>query len=773
MTLSPRHKPTTINRAPPKRAAKAHAVRATAPPSTQRAGKPSNKRAVDKRTNKSADKNATHRTNKSATKRAPGKRTPIGALLADLGDYLDGKAVDNICEACQFGEHAHAGQTRESGEAYIHHPLAVARILCDMRMDSRTIIAAVLHDVIEDTDSTRGELATQFGDDIAALVDGVSKVSQLEQKSKQHAEAESFRKMFMATAKDIRVIIIKLADRLHNMRTLDSLRLEKKRRVARQTLEIYAPIANRLGMRDLAQQLEELGLRTLYPKRHSAIAKKLAGGKRGRKSVVKETSEKIGAELTRIGIEAQISGRDKDVYSVYCKMREKKLSLRDVRDIHALRIITATRPQCYQALGAVHQIYKPRPQGFKDYVAIPKVNGYQSLHTVVVGPFGQAVEVQIRSQAMHRVAENGVASHWLYKTATTGEHAPQQLAQKWLSSFLESQQQSLDSGDFLEHLKADLFPDEVYVFTPKGDIKRLPRGATALDFSYAVHTDIGNRSVGARINQRDAPLHERLHNGNYVDIITARAARPLPAWLDFTVTSKARASIRHYLHQQKDKQSLKLGRKLLKQSLAQQGYRRLRIPSAHKVALLNQLHLDDWTRLLCDIGFGKRPPTLVAKQLIAETQSASAPGGAAAMSIEGTERLLVHYAHCCRPIPGDPIIGAMTGGRGLVVHRSACPNRKELTRNKDNYFHLSWSDKTRGVFQVTIKMETRNHPGVLASVSNIIAGHESNINNLQVHSQHHNTSSMSFVIEVSGRRHLAAIMRQLHAEKAVIHLARA
>ncbi|MGI9311037.1 MAG: RelA/SpoT family protein [bacterium] len=695
-------------------------------------------------------------------------------LLEYLGGYLDSQAVDNIRDACRFGAEAHHGQTRASGEAYIHHPLAVARILGEMRMDSRTIIAAVLHDVVEDTDITLAQLAERFGDDVAKLVDGVSKVSQLEQQPKEHAEAASFRKMFMATATDIRVIIIKLSDRLHNMRTLGSLKEEKKRRVARQTLEIYAPIANRLGMRDLAQKLEDLSLRTLYPKRYNAISKRLNSNKRGRKSVLDEACASIHGELERAGIAAEVHGREKDIYSIYRKMQQKKLLLKDVQDINAIRVVADSRAQCYNALGVIHRLYKPRAESFKDYIAIPKVNGYQSLHTVVIGPFGQSVEVQIRSRAMHRVAEKGVASHWLYKTDTTGEHAPQQLAQAWLSSFLESQQSTLDLGEFLEHLKADLFPDQVYVFTPKGDIKRLPRGATALDFAYAVHTDVGNRCIGARINQQMVPLHGALANGDRVEIITSRSARPQLTWLGYAATPKTRASIRHFVNQQESKDAFRVGRKLLKQSLAQQGYRRLRIPSAHKVALLQHLALDDWTQLLSDIGFGKRYPMLVAKQLIAET-SDHAPSDAdhgATMTIEGTERLLVTHANCCHPIPGDPIIGTLTSGRGLVVHRANCPNSREFARRPDNYFHLAWSPATRGKFQVIVKMETRNQPGVLARVSNIIAEHEANINNLQVEPQHHDTSSMSFTIEVTGRTHLAAIMRQLHAERSVIRLAR-
>lgn len=702
------------------------------------------------------------------------------ALLDFLGEYLDRKAVAGIRAACEFGAAAHAGQKRESGDAYIAHPFAVARILGEMRMDSRTIIAAVLHDVVEDTAFTVEELAEKFGTDVAALVDGVSKVSLLEQESKEQSEAASFRKMFMATAKDIRVIIIKLADRLHNMRTLDALRAEKKRRVAKQTLEIYAPIANRLGMRDLAQKLENLSLQNLYPKRYDAIARKLRESKRGRKPVIDELCETISRGLQRIDIKAEVAGREKDIYSIYRKMQQKKLTLREVHDINAIRVICETRAECYPALGVIHQHFKPRPSSFKDYIAIPKVNGYQSLHTVVVGAFGQPVEVQIRSQAMHRIAENGVASHWLYKTETTGggEHAPQQLAKQWLSSFLASQQQSIDSGEFLEHLKADLFPDEVYVFTPEGEIKRLPRGATALDFAYAVHTDVGNRAVGARINQQVVALHARLHNGDHLEIITARgykAGEPAPEWLNFAVTAKARTSIRAFLAQQKGKESVKLGRKLLRQALAKQGYRRP-ISRARKAALLAHLHLEDWREVLREIGFGKRLPVLVAKQLLTEGEAGIVGGGKgkdkAVMTIEGTERLLVAYANCCHPIPGDAIIGAMTTGRGLVVHRRGCRNQRQVMRHPENCVDLAWSDATKGGFQALLRLGTRNRPGALAAVSNIIAAHNSNINRLQVTQAHAQHSSMEFVIEVTGRKHLAAIMRKLHREAAVIGMVR-
>ena len=704
----------------------------------------------------------------------PDNDTLVSELGGTLESYLDEGAIFDVYNATIYSAEAHKGQKRKSGEDYIYHPIAVARLLGEMRMDSRTIIAAILHDVVEDTDTSLEQLAEIFGQDIASLVDGVSKVSQLEIQSREHAEAASFRKMFMAMAKDIRVVIIKLADRLHNMHTLESLDKDRKRRIARQTLEIYAPMANRLGMRELAQSLEDLGLLNLYPRRYDAIEKRIKTSKRGRKPVVPEVCEKIREKLKANGLIGEVYGREKNVFNIYHKMQRKKLRLKDVKDINAIRVITERRPDCYQALGIIHQLYKPRPESFKDYIAIPKINGYQSLHTVVVGPFGQAVEVQIRSQSMHRTAEKGVASHWLYKTDTTGEHAPQQLAQQWLDSFLEAQHMSADSGEYLEHLKADLFPDEVYVFTPKGDIKRLPRGSTALDFAYAVHSDVGDRCIGASINDVIVPLHEKPSNGDHVEIKTSRKARPIPSWLDYAVTAKARASIRHFLNQQKEKESLKLGGKLLRTALSNQGYRRMRIPSEHKVNLLKHLELKDWEQLLIDIGFGKRLPILVAKQMIAESSTKTDPpdNKRSTLTIEGTERLLVNYANCCHPIPGDKIIGTATSGRGLVIHRSNCVNSKNILRHPDNYFHLLWSETISGQFQVELEVETHNEPGALATVSNIIAEHNSNINNVSVDQFHQSSSVMIFVIEVANRDNLATIIRQIHGEPTVIKVAR-
>lgn len=714
-------------------------------------------------------------------------RSLVRKLLKGLSVYMDEEALANVESAFQFGAEAHEGQTRQSGEAYISHPVAVAEILGGMRMDSRTIMAAILHDVVEDTPVTLDELEARFGSDVAHLVDGVSKVSQLEVESKEHAEAASFRKMFMAMAQDIRVIIIKLCDRLHNMRTLDALGEAKRQRIARQTLDIYAPIANRMGMRELSNTLEDLSLQNLYPKRYNAIQKMVRASKRGRRSIIDQVCHKIRETLSRAGIEAEVAGREKSIFSIYKKARNRdkrdtgRIDFHDIKDIYAIRIITDNRGQCYQVLGVIHGLYKPRPASFKDYIAIPKANGYQSLHTSVIGPYGQLVEVQIRSKAMHHMAEAGVASHWRYKTDPKDDTAPQKLAQKWLTSFLESQQESGDSGEFIEHLKADLYPDEVYVFTPKGDIKRLPRDATALDFAYAVHSDVGNRCIGAKINNQAVPLYEKLRNGDHVEIATSIRARPEPGWLNYAVTSKARSTIRHYLNRQKGRQSLKLGQKLLRKALWDQGYRRVRIPSRHKIILLDALGLKDWPELLTDIGFGKRLAPVVAKQLIAEVMTPdlapvrsrkpkSSPGN---LTIEGTEGLLVNYAKCCYPIPDDRIVGTTTADRGLVIHRLRCPNARGFMKHPDRFFHLNWADDTQGNFEVMVKLESQNQPGVLSEIANSIALHESNINKLTVEEQAGNVSRMSFVIEVRDRKHLADILRELHLKPSIIKLQRA
>ncbi len=712
-------------------------------------------------------------------------RSLIRNLLQKLSGYMDPNMLAQVEEAFRFGAKAHQNQTRITGEAYISHPVAVAEILGEMRMDIRTIIAAILHDVVEDTDVTLPEVEARFGADVAHLVDGVSKVNQLEVRSKEHAEAASFQKMFMSTAQDIRVIIIKLCDRLHNMHTLGALDETKRRRIANQTLDIYAPVANRMGMRELADALEDLSLKNLFPKRYNVIVKMVRSSRGGRNNNIKNTCQKVREGLQWSGMDdVEVEGREKSIYSIYCKARNQetgRIDLNGIRDIFALRVITANRNQCYQALGIIHNMFKPQPTTFKDYIAVPKANGYQSLHTHVVGPSGQPLEIQIRSRAMHHMAEAGVASHWRYKIDPSDDTAPQKLAQQWLNSFLESQQNFRDPGEFIEHLKADLNPDKVYVFTPKGGIMRLPRHATALDFAYAVHSDIGNRCAAAKINSREVPLHERLRNGNHVEIITSSRIRPEPGWLNYVVTSKARSSIRHYLHQQKSKASLKLGLKLLRKALWDQGYWRVRIPRQHKDMLLEALGLQDWEALLADIGFGNRLAPIVAKQLISEVMEPDPPPkpgrrrsdhNHGQLIIDGTEGLLVNYSKCCYPIPNDRIIGTTTADRGLVIHRLRCPNSRGIMKHPDQFFYLNWSADFEGKFEVMLKLDTQNEPGVLSEIANIIAFHDSNINKLNIGGQLSGASRMSFVIEVSNRTHLADIMRDLHAQKSVIRIQR-
>ena len=703
-----------------------------------------------------------------------GRHASITELCEVLSGYLDQSAVDDIHRAYEFGADAHHGQHRRSGEPYIHHPLEVARILADMRLDSRSIMAAILHDVIEDTPTVKDQLASKFGQDVADLVDGVSKIGQIEFVSKEQAEAENFRKMLLAMSQDIRVILIKLADRLHNMRTLVALPSHKRHAIARQTLDIYAPIANRLGLYAWNRELEDLSFMHLYPKRYQAISKAMKRRQGNRKSVMKKLCAAIDNQLEQSGLEGTVSGREKNVFSIYKKMRRKRIGFSEIQDVYAIRITMGSVDDCYRALGAVHNLYKPIPGRFKDYIAIPKVNGYQSLHTTVFGAFGESLEIQIRTRDMHRIAQAGVASHWLYKSEDAKTNAPQQLARQWLVDLLETQQQSGDPGEFLEHLKIDLFPDEVYVFTPKGDIKKLPQGATALDFAYAVHSDVGNRCVGARVNYQFVPLHTVLKSGDHVEALTSRSARPTPSWLSYVVTGKARATIRAFLKNQRRKESVRLGKKLLDRALKSLGYGPRRVKSQAKVDLLESLKLDEWEDLLADIGLGKRLPLIVARQLIPVEHLKGDVGVSVqeSLPIHGAEGMLITYAKCCRPIPGDPIIGCFTAGRGIVVHTTDCPNISESQKNLDNWVHIHWADRVKGNFSVNLRMDTANKRGVLARLATIIAEQGSNINNVQVVERDGRNSTIQFTLEVEDRKHLARTMRQLRGEKSLFRLAR-
>ena len=709
--------------------------------------------------------------NRASAVAEPHRQSLLGELLRDVEDYLEPNEVGVIQRACAFGAQVHAGQQRHSGGPYIDHPLAVAAILANMRLDSHSVTAAILHDVIEDTPVVLDELANEFGHDIAQLVDGVSKIGRIEFDSREHAEAENFRKMLLAMSKDIRVILIKLADRLHNMRTLDSLSHDRRKRISQQTLDIYAPIANRLGMHVWTRELEDLSFRQLYPKRYNAIRKELDKRRGNHTKIIESTRRKISTELKAVGIESTVVGREKNIYSVYRKMQARRVPMSEMRDIFAIRVIVGTADQCYRVLGVIHNLYKPVPGKFKDYIAIPKANGYQSLHTLLFGTFGQSLEVQIRTNDMHRVSESGVASHGHYKSGNKrGETPP--LAHSWLMDLLEVQASAGNPGEFLEHLKTDLFPDEIYVFTPQGDIKKLPKGATALDFAYAVHSDVGNQCVGAKIEHELAPLHQTLSNGNHVEILTARSARPTPLWLNYVVTGKARAAIGIYLKNQHESDAIRLGRQLLERALKAVGLT-TRLKTQQKVQLLGQLGRDDWNELLADIGAGRRLPMMVARQLLPEGRTLEKSDSAAPLPIKGVEGMSISYGRCCRPIPGDRILGLFSTGRGIVIHNAACPNVIEQGKRTDNWFSVEWAADVKGNFAADVRLEVLNRPGVLAQLAAVVAEEDSNINRVAVVARDDRNSAIRFTIEVRNRQHLARIIRRLRARRSVIRVTRA
>jgi len=688
----------------------------------------------------------------------------ISSLCSLLDSYLSSEEVREVYRAYLFGAEAHEGQTRLSGEPYIYHPLAVARIMAEMRMDAQSIVAAILHDVIEDTPTAKAQLEQEFGQEVAELVDGVSKLTNLSFESKAEAKAESFRKMMLAMVKDLRVIMIKLADRLHNMRTLGVMRPGKRRRIARETLEVYAPIAQRLGMNSIRVELEHLGFEALYPMRFRTLEHAVKRVRGNRKELMQKIETSICHRLEESRIEARIFGREKNLYSIYKKMRAKGRPFSEVFDVFAFRIVTADVDTCYRTLGVVHNLYAPVPGKFKDYIAIPKVNGYQSLHTVLFGPHGLPIEIQIRSDEMDRVAQAGIAAHWLYKSGDGGAQA-QARAHRWLKDVLEMQQSAGNSLEFLESLKVDLFPDEVYVFTPAGEIKELPRGATAVDYAYSVHSDVGNTCVAVRIDRRLAPLSTVLQSGQTVEVITAPNSRPHPNWLNFVVTAKARTCIRHVFKQLKSDEAIKLGRRLLDKALAAYKLSLKTVDPLRLNALLEQMELPDLDHLLGEIGLGERAAPLVARRL-AERQGegptrAEAKGSAVPLAIQGTEGMVVSYGKCCYPIPGDPIVGVMSAGKGLVIHRESCRNLRNYQDSPDRWVQALWSAEQSGEFTVSIRVLTQNEKGVLATIAAKVADLGSNIESVNFDRQDGITATMSFLLSVKNRKHLAKIMRAL------------
>jgi GTP pyrophosphokinase len=697
-------------------------------------------------------------------------------LFQELSGYLKPDDVAQLESAYQFSEQAHQGQFRGSGEPYISHPLAVANILAKWHLDSQALTAALLHDVMEDTHVSKSDISKRFGRPVAELVDGVSKLDKIEFQTHEDAQAENFRKMLLAMARDVRVMLIKLADRLHNMRTLDGLPAEKRRRIARETLEIYAPIANRLGLNSIYQELEDLSFRHLYPRRYQVLLKAVRAARGNRREVVGKIRDAIERRLSDAGTDATVTGREKNLYSIYSKMHEKHLSFANVHDIYGVRVIVKDVATCYLALGMLHGLYKPIPGKFKDYIAIPKANGYQSLHTTLFGPFGMPIEVQIRTLEMHKIAEAGVASHWLYKSSDASLSDLQKRTHQWLQSLIEIQSESGDSVEFLEHLKVDLFPDEVYVFTPKGRIMTLPRGATAVDFAYAVHTDIGNRCVAVKINDDLMPLRSELRNGDRVEIITAAHAKPNPTWLNYVVTGKARSHIRHFLRTMRFQESVQLGERLLNQALGALHTSLAEIGESPWDKMLKETAAKSSTEILADIGLGKRLAVVVARQLLAQGGADGEPVDlrpSGPVVIRGSEGMAVQLAKCCRPIPGDPIIGMITKGHGMVVHTHDCPVLAKMRLDPEKLLDIEWSPETKKLFDVSIKIVVANQRGVLAKVAASIAEAGSNIENVAMDPQDGSQyTTMHFTLQVGNRHHLANILRNLRRVPEVLRIAR-
>ena len=688
----------------------------------------------------------------------------------EISGYLKPEDALQVDSAYRFSEAAHRGQYRISGDPYISHPLAVARILAEWRLDGQTLTAALLHDVMEDTAVTKDQLADLFGQPVADLVDGVSKLDRIEFQTQEDAQAENFRKMLLAMASDVRVILIKLADRLHNMRTLDAMYPAKRKRIARETLEIYAQIANRMGLNSIYQELEDLSFKHLHPYRYRVFSKAIKAARGNRREVVGKILDNIVQRLKEAGIEAQTTGREKHLYSIYRKMLEKKLSFSEVQDIYGFRVVVKDIPTCYYALGVLHGLYKPIPGKFKDYIALPKSNGYQSLHTSLFGPYGTPIEIQIRTAEMHKIAEAGVASHWLYKSSEANLSEMQRKTHQWLQSLLESLGESADSVEFLEHLKVDLFPDEIYVFTPKGKILVLPKGATPVDFAYSVHTDIGSRCLSVRINGELKPLRMPLRNGDTVEILTAPYAKPNPAWLEYVITGKARTHIRHYLKTMQHEQSAMLGERLLNQAMVALKIPPESVDDAKWDRLLKSTGAKSRQDILTDIGLGRRLGIVVAKRLVSD-EVPSPEEKPAPLLIRGSEGMAVEFAKCCSPIPGDPILGFIKKGQGLIIHTHDCPVVRKSRVDPAKCLDVEWDSEITRQFDVSIRLEVRNQRGVLARVAAEIAEAGSNIENISMEGEGSYTT-INFTLQVSSRMHLAQVMRALRKIPDVVKISR-
>lgn len=703
------------------------------------------------------------------TKAPPIAPLRISGLCTLMEDYLNPAQIREIYRAYLFGAEAHDGQTRLSGEAYIHHPVAVAAILVQMRMDHQCLMAAILHDVLEDTSVTKDQLTQAFNSEIVGLVDAVSKLSHLKFRSRAEAQAENCRKMLLAMTRDIRVILIKLADRLHNMRTVQVMPPSKARRIARETLDIYIPIANRLGINNIRHELEELAMAAHWPWRYQTIRKALQNQRGHRREWVVNITRILAERLQHDGLVAEVKGREKRIYSAYKKMQAKQCALTELSDVYAFRLLVDNVDTCYRVLGAVHNLYQPMPGRFKDYIAIPKANGYQSLHTVLMGPQGLPIEIQIRTHEMHRLAEQGIAAHWHYKGDRKGSATADATA-KWLHNLLEAQQSTGNSLEFLEHVKVDLYPDEVYVFTPHSHIIALPRDATVIDFAYTVHSDIGNQCVAARVDQQLVPLRTVLRNGQTIEIITKEAANPKPGWLDFAVTGKARTAIRSYLKHLETTEAAALGERLLQHELHALGTQLEDIDPAVQQAMLQELGQTTQQKLLQQIGFGDRSATLVARLLVnpaEQTTNQQQP-----LTIQGSEGMLIHFAKCCGPVPGDPIISIFSRGRGMLVHHQACPNLGDFRRRGKEWLEVQWAQQVHGEFLTTLRVDAGNQRGMLATVATVIAESGSNIEEVRSEERDGLSSRLRFALLIKNRKHLADVIRRIRTLPSVLKVAR-
>ena len=711
----------------------------------------------------------------------------ISELSKTIGTYLQPEQVNKVQLAYQFSAEAHEGQKRKSGEPYIYHPLEVAYILGDMRMDYQTLVAAILHDVIEDTPTAKTEIRKKFGKGIAELVDGVSKLDKVKFESFEEAQANNFQKMLMAMSADIRVILVKLADRLHNMRTLEALKSKKRMRIAKETLEIYAPIALRLGINSIRLELEELGFLTLYPLRHRILNEQINKARGHRKEVITKIRTALKRRMRQEKIPGQIFGREKHLYGIYKKMRDQNLSFSDVYDVYAFRIIVDDVDTCYRTVGTVHNLYKPVPGKFKDYIAIPKTNGYQSLHTALFGPYGVPIEIQIRTKEMNDVAEVGIAAHWLYKTEnksknisrmSMGRTDTQRRAKEWLRNIVEMNKTAGNPEEFFENVKIDLFPDEVYIFTPKGKIMELPSGSTTIDFAYAIHTDIGNTCVGARVNRKLVPLGTQLTNGQTVENICASSGRPNPAWLSFVVTAKARSQIRHFLKNLQQSEAVALGKRLLNRELEPFTLTYQDISKADMQYLISENKSENENMLFEDIGLGNKMAPLIARQLVVLKKLASkkdkkrSTNNTIPLTIKGTEGMVVNFPKCCYPIPGDPIHGFVTSGRGIVIHRQTCKNLVEYQNQQEKWIDVEWETENENEYRVKIHLNVNNQRGVLATVAAAIADADANINSVEIKERDDRHTALSFIVEVKNRAHLAKVIKKIRLIKSVIQIDR-